>query len=172
MRVLIAVDDGDDSVDAVGFAAELLAPETEVTLLNVFTDPVVEPDWYLAGDLSPLGMLPPAVAGSVAGRDADDEDPGEGEESRYSDDPGQPEAAPETRPAGRAEQVAEALHLQAHSEVAHGAVGPTICAFAAEHGIDLIVVGTHDRSRWSRLWFGSVSQYVVEHAPCPVLVVR
>ncbi|MGB7210058.1 MAG: universal stress protein [Pyrinomonadaceae bacterium] len=37
---------------------------------------------------------------------------------------------------------------------------------------DLIVVGSHGYSRWERLLLGSVSDSVVHHAPCSVLVVR
>ena len=58
------------------------------------------------------------------------------------------------------------------TQVDHGEPGPVICALAEEQDVDLIVVGTHDRGLWSRMWFGSVSRHVVDHAPCSVLVVR
>jgi nucleotide-binding universal stress UspA family protein len=44
-------------------------------------------------------------------------------------------------------------------------------AATAEHA-DLIVVGSHGRSGVGRFLIGSVSDHVVRHAPCPVLVVR
>jgi nucleotide-binding universal stress UspA family protein len=44
-------------------------------------------------------------------------------------------------------------------------------AAAAEHA-DLIVVGTHARGAVGRLFLGSVSDHVVRHAGCPVMVVR
>jgi nucleotide-binding universal stress UspA family protein len=44
-------------------------------------------------------------------------------------------------------------------------------AAAAEHA-DLIVVGTHERGTVGRLFLGSVSDHVVRHARCPVMVVR
>ena len=69
------------------------------------------------------------------------------------------------------ERAAAEVDADEH-RVEHGDVGPTICSVAEEEGVDLVVLGTHDRSRWSRLWFGSVSDHVVRHAPCPVLVVR
>ena len=74
-----------------------------------------------------------------------------------------------------AERVVERAGETVHADerlVEHGDVGPTICRVAEDEGVDLVVLGTHDRSRWSRLWFGSVSDHVVRHAPCPVLVVR
>jgi nucleotide-binding universal stress UspA family protein len=37
---------------------------------------------------------------------------------------------------------------------------------------DLIVVGSHGYRAWERLLIGSVSDSVVHHAPCSVLVVR
>ena len=43
---------------------------------------------------------------------------------------------------------------------------------AQEWGADLIVVGSHGYGLWSRALLGSVSNSVVHHAPCSVLVVR
>jgi nucleotide-binding universal stress UspA family protein len=37
---------------------------------------------------------------------------------------------------------------------------------------DLIVIGSHGRSRVQRALLGSVADEVLRHAPCPVLVVR
>ena len=50
--------------------------------------------------------------------------------------------------------------------------GPDEVETAEEFGSDLIIVGSHGYSRWERLLLGSVSQSVVHHAPCSVLVVR
>ena len=43
---------------------------------------------------------------------------------------------------------------------------------AEDVNADLIVVGSHGYNRWERLLLGSVSDSVVHHAPCSVLVVR
>lgn len=43
---------------------------------------------------------------------------------------------------------------------------------AAEWGADLIVVGSHGHGFWGRALLGSVSDEVIHHAPCSVLVVR
>jgi nucleotide-binding universal stress UspA family protein len=49
---------------------------------------------------------------------------------------------------------------------------PEILRFAAEHDIDLIVMGTHGRGGVSHLLLGSIAEKVVRRAPCPVLTVR
>jgi nucleotide-binding universal stress UspA family protein len=43
---------------------------------------------------------------------------------------------------------------------------------AKDEGVDLIVVGNLGRTGIERMLIGSVSEAVVRHAPCPVLVVR
>jgi nucleotide-binding universal stress UspA family protein len=53
-----------------------------------------------------------------------------------------------------------------------GLPGPAILAAAREHHADLIVMGTHGRTGLTRLLMGSVAEYVMRHAPCPVLAIR
>jgi nucleotide-binding universal stress UspA family protein len=53
-----------------------------------------------------------------------------------------------------------------------GDVAGTICRVAQQRAVDVIVVGSHGRTGLERLFLGSVSEHVVRHAPCPVLVVR
>jgi nucleotide-binding universal stress UspA family protein len=48
----------------------------------------------------------------------------------------------------------------------------SIAAAAASEGADLVLVGSHGRGPIGRLLLGSVSEYVVRNAPCPVLVAR
>jgi nucleotide-binding universal stress UspA family protein len=47
-----------------------------------------------------------------------------------------------------------------------------IIDYAAEGGIDLIVMGTHGRGALAHLLMGSVAEKVVRLASCPVLTVR
>ena len=47
-----------------------------------------------------------------------------------------------------------------------------IVRYADEHGIDLIVIGSRGRGRMAALLLGSVSNKVVQHTSCPVLVDR
>jgi nucleotide-binding universal stress UspA family protein len=53
-----------------------------------------------------------------------------------------------------------------------GEPGPSIVDAASSEAVDLVVVGTHGRGALGRLLIGSVSDFVVRNAPCPVLVVR
>ena len=53
-----------------------------------------------------------------------------------------------------------------------GDAGEAIVEAAEAESADLIVVGTHERGAVGRLFLGSVSDYVVRHARCPVMVVR
>jgi nucleotide-binding universal stress UspA family protein len=48
----------------------------------------------------------------------------------------------------------------------------TIVAYAADHDIDLVVMGTHGRRGVDRMLFGSVTEEVVRTVPCPTLTVR
>jgi nucleotide-binding universal stress UspA family protein len=50
--------------------------------------------------------------------------------------------------------------------------GSTICELATTWKADTIVVGSHGRKGLSELIVGSVSNYVMHHAPCSVLVVH
>lgn len=59
-----------------------------------------------------------------------------------------------------------------HSEILVGSPESRIVEKAESIGASLIVVGSHGYNRWERLLLGSVSDSVVHHAPCSVLVVR
>lgn len=50
--------------------------------------------------------------------------------------------------------------------------GPSVTLVEVAEDADLVVVGSHGRTGLSRLMLGSVAMAVVNHAPCPVVVVR
>jgi len=58
------------------------------------------------------------------------------------------------------------------TEVLFGHGARTIAEYAAERGVDLIVMGTHGRTGFAHLLLGSVAERLVRTAPCPVLTVR
>jgi nucleotide-binding universal stress UspA family protein len=53
-----------------------------------------------------------------------------------------------------------------------GDPGESIVDAARSEQVDLVVVGSHGRGQVGRFLIGSVSDHVVRHAHCPVLVVR
>ena len=50
--------------------------------------------------------------------------------------------------------------------------GPAILDYAADHDVDLVVMGTHGRRHVARLLLGSVAEEVVRRSACPVLSLR
>jgi nucleotide-binding universal stress UspA family protein len=52
-----------------------------------------------------------------------------------------------------------------------GLAGPEICRWAASSDVDLLVAAARGAG-WTAALLGSVTRYLVGHAPCPVLVVR
>lgn len=154
MKILIALEDADAANDAVRFATELFglddparASQHQALILHV-ADSVVPiayvPDPFTGGIVSPA--LVPSVVEAQRAADAADED--------------------------AAREVGARLAAASDVRIEHGDAGRVICEVAAAEGVDLLVVGTRDRSAWSKLWHPSVGDHVVHHAPCPVLVVR
>jgi universal stress protein A len=57
------------------------------------------------------------------------------------------------------------------TELREGSASREIVRAADERNVDLIIIGTQGRTGLARM-FGSTAEWVVRHAPCPVLVVR
>jgi nucleotide-binding universal stress UspA family protein len=70
------------------------------------------------------------------------------------------------------DRTLDAIHVDAGRRVSHGDPGREICRIAGEDGFDLVVVGSHGAGLVRRVLVGSVSHYVLHHAPCPVFVMR
>lgn len=58
------------------------------------------------------------------------------------------------------------------TELLFGSPDSRIVEVAEKTAADIIVMGSHGYNAWERLLLGSVSNSVVHHAPCSVLVVR
>lgn len=58
------------------------------------------------------------------------------------------------------------------TELLAGPAARTICEKAEEWNAELIVMGSHGRGFLGRAWFGSVSDKVIHHARCSVMIVR
>lgn len=147
MKVLIAVDHDRESRDAIVFAKNLLDDDDHAIVLNVASFDVG-----------------PAMAMASYGNNYVDPAIDQRMEAVGDD----AEEAAEAVAANASHRLGD----DAEPMVEFGDAADRICQVAESEGIDLVVLGTHDRGRFARLWFGSVSDRVVHDAPCSVLVVR
>ena len=143
MHVLIATDGSQLSIDAARRGVVLLAHASSVTLLTVLTE------------------IPGDDAGGFEG-------------SVYSPDEQEALWQAEQQAAGDelAATAAALTGVEVDRRVELGDVATTVCRIAEELPADVIVVGSHGRTGLKRVFLGSVSEHVVRHAPCPVLVVH
>ena len=139
-----------NSLKAAQFAADLAnALKARVTVLGVNDETQLMPQLWGAGEWAMLGDNMPSV-GEV--RDAI--------EKRTHDDVMAPTLAAMGDVAGGCESLLEWGHP-----------AETICRYAVDNAVDLIVIGSRGRSSFSGLILGSVSQQVTTHATCAVTVV-
>ena len=71
-----------------------------------------------------------------------------------------------------AEVLGAASAVEIHVESAIGNPAVSVLDIAERLDIDLIVLGSHGRSGVRRFWLGSVTEKVVQLAPCPVFTVK
>lgn len=86
--------------------------------------------------------------------------------------------------AAKLRQEAEALLAQAAAQLAPPPVVPPVllvregfperelAAAAHDWHADVLVMGTHGRTGLAHLFKGSVAEWILHHAPCPVLIVK
>jgi nucleotide-binding universal stress UspA family protein len=156
IKVLIAVDDTAESVEAAALARRLFGADAEYLAINVFEH---APTPSLPGSTPTAPMAWGAVWPYT---------PGRVEPAADSD-------VPELSELDVAEREARGTVERAGLEEAKliGDVGDparAILEAAHEYGVDVIVVGSHDRSWLSRLFSKSVSATVAKRADVPVLL--
>jgi nucleotide-binding universal stress UspA family protein len=71
-----------------------------------------------------------------------------------------------------AQRRGEALNLNVHGVVLKGQAYQAITKLARQEKMNLIIMGSHGHTGLSRLLMGGVTERVIGHAPCPVLVVK
>ncbi len=54
-------------------------------------------------------------------------------------------------------------------KVLKGDIVDTIIEYTQDEQADLIIIGTHGRKGFSKMWLGSVAERVIKRAPCPTL---
>ena len=69
-------------------------------------------------------------------------------------------------------QQANIRKIPAEFKHGFGTVGKKICEVAELWGADLIILGRRGHKGISEILLGSVSSYILHHAPCSVLVVQ
>lgn len=70
----------------------------------------------------------------------------------------------------RAERAARGLAVR--TVVERGDPAQVVIECAQKEPADLIVMSSHGRSGFSRWLYGSVAHKVLQHAPCPLLLIR
>ncbi|KAL1223318.1 Universal stress protein A-like protein [Cardamine amara subsp. amara] len=69
-------------------------------------------------------------------------------------------------------KICAAIGVTPKKVLEYGNPKEAICDAAEKLGVDLLVVGSHGKGALQRTFLGSVSNYCVNNAKCPVLVVR
>ena len=146
MNVLLAVDDSTDSKTAAQFLQRIQFPaESELYLLHV--NPLDE--WLRLGTSGRSLRMVEQISRIRA------------------------EAATKMRNVlSQMEETFRSSSLDVHSFVTDGSPGAEILRTITEHHIDLVVLGTRGLSKISGFLLGSVSEWVLNEAPCSVLIVR
>lgn len=130
---------------------------------------------YMKRTLTPEGTRVLVV--SVLQEDRIQQGPEAGEQDPLRDDPmgeDYPSARPTIEAENRASDVAERLRAEGYdvdTVVKVGHPGSIISETARVNQADVIFMGRRGRGTVRELLLGSVSQYVVHRAPCPVTVV-
>jgi nucleotide-binding universal stress UspA family protein len=145
-KALIATDGSDHALDAAKRARELLAPGTTYTLLTVEPPPVMPEAAPVIG-VETVPITTPEATEELT--------------EAYRDEANQ-----------TLERTARALGGDFQRRVEYGDAAAEITRVAKDEGFDVIVVGSHGSGFVKRVLLGSVSQYLLHHAPCPVLVMR
>jgi nucleotide-binding universal stress UspA family protein len=152
-RILLATD-GSREAELAGQTAADLAQKTgsELHMVHVF-------------GIAPVG--PPVYPSATEFEGAEQEEEAEAE---------QPQRISEQRARevldAEAKKVRSVGGTVAEEHLVEGRVAPEIVALAEEIGAGLIVLGSRGRGGIRRALMGSVSDSIVSHAHCPVLVVR
>ncbi len=144
MRTLVGIDGSELSHQAAVQARAMLRDSNEMTLLTVVKPPLPS---VSASDILLAGVY----------LDSRQEDHFESDMDEC-----------------RIDLATTALQLDigpVETVVLPGDPGPTLCEQAELGGYDLLVVGSHGSGVLKQVVMGSVSQHVLHHAPCLVLVV-
>ncbi|NJM96977.1 MAG: universal stress protein [Phormidesmis sp. RL_2_1] len=154
-RILVAIDESSSSEEAFGMALAMAkGMGSHLILVHVL-------------DLLPNGTLKHPFGSFDNGSMVVDESAQDNYDQHWDKLTTHYDKLLKQKQAEAAEAGVTAIYVQPH-----GHPGPAICAAASTHRADLIVVGNRDRSNQQELILGSVSNYLVHHAPCSVTVIH
>jgi nucleotide-binding universal stress UspA family protein len=147
MKVIIATDGSDFSLDAIKEFCRLFPDPTtaEIRVVSTF-DPV-----------APMATEPFAISAEYR---AEVEEAARKQAQEHVE--------------GAVRRLRECIpgDLNVKTQVGIGSPGRLITDLAKEWEADLIVAGSHGRGFWTRALVGSTSDSLVHHAPCSVLIVK
>jgi nucleotide-binding universal stress UspA family protein len=145
MNILVATDGSESAIDAARRSMDLLRPRALVVVVAVIPE-------------DPMGpSMPPAAATGISDKQA---------EKDWKRATAEGQAALDRTTSMLGAEVE--LRLVPDDEKA----GAAIVRVASEMNADVLVVGSSSKGWLSRLFGGSVSDYVAHHAPCPVMLIR
>ncbi len=71
-----------------------------------------------------------------------------------------------------AQALKDKLSINASTEIVKGEIADAIADVCKQVGAESVLVPSHARHGFSRLWFGSVADEIVDAAPCTVIVLK
>jgi nucleotide-binding universal stress UspA family protein len=72
----------------------------------------------------------------------------------------------------RCKQIADKSGVKIETVIAEGDAASSIAGYAHKEGFDQIIIGSRGLGRFKEMVLGSVSNKVLHHAKCPVLIVK
>lgn len=152
-KVMVAVDESECSHHALEWALRNLTPVPATSLLVLTVQPLV-----------PLGYLSAAAFGAPLGTT------GVPPELIKSIQEQQKQLTQALLDKAKAICAEHGVPVETIVEV--GDPKEMICEAAEKLNVDLLILGSHSRGPVQRLFLGSVSNYCMHHAKCPVLVAK
>ncbi|KAJ0038975.1 hypothetical protein Pint_21981 [Pistacia integerrima] len=146
-KVMVAIDESDCSHYALKWALETLGDTISNSQFIIFT---AQPADFIYVYASTYGAAPPDLITSMQEN--------------------QKKAA--IALLNRAKEICTQHGIEAKTLTEAGNPKEVICATAEKLNVQLLIVGSHSRGAIKRAFLGSVSNYCVHNAKCPVLVVR
>jgi len=72
----------------------------------------------------------------------------------------------------KCKQIADKSGVKIETVMAEGDAASTIVGYANKEGFDVIIIGSRGLGRFKEMVLGSVSNKVLHHAKCPVLIIK